>query len=393
MKEFLWKHFVKDYENINDPDVRARYTRLTGVMGIVVNSLLCVIKIIVGLATRSIALVADGVHDLADSLAACVTLIGAAVARKPADREHPYGHARAEYLASLVVSSLILIVGYQLMKTSVVKILHPEETLFSWGTVAFMAFAILLKGSSSLFTIATGKRIRSLPVIAAGTDNRNDVITSIIIVAGMLLHHFTGVDVDGYMGCLVSLFILFSGFTLMRQTVDQLLGTPPDEETLEAMRRIILSHEAILGIHDMIIYNYGPGQYYATFHAEVDAAMDIMKAHDAIDHIERELHDELGIRVTCHMDPIMTNDSVMQALRRRVEDSLREFDMIEGFHDLRYSSSETDPDRKFLSMDVAISPGSHYSEEEITASVRQAAEAVLGPCEIALEFDQAYTVK
>ena len=163
--------------------------------------------------------------------------------------------------------------------------------------------------------------------------------------------------------------------------------------TLEAMRRIILSHEAILGIHDMIIYNYGPGQYYATFHAEVDAAMDFMKAHDAIDHIERELHDELGIRVTCHMDPIMTNDSVMQALRKRVEDSLREFDMIEGFHDLRYSSSETDPDRKFLSMDVAISPGSHYSEKEITASVRQAAEAVLGPCEIALEFDQAYTVK
>ena len=392
MKEFIWKKFVKDYENIRNPEVRARYTRLTGAMGIAVNTSLCVVKIILGLAISSIAVVADGIHDMADSLAACITLIGAHVAKKPADEGHPYGHARAEYVASLIVSSIILIVGYQLMKTSVGKVLHPEETLFSWYMVGFMVFAILLKGSSSLFTIATGKRIDSLPVIAAGTDNRNDVITSIIIVIGMSVHHFTGYDLDGYMGCIVSLFILWSGFTLIRETVDQLLGSPPDEKTLSEMREIILSHDAILGIHDMIVYNYGPGQSYATFHAEVDSREDIMKAHDAIDHIEREIYDKLGIRVTCHMDPVVKGDPKHAALEHSIAESLREFEMISGFHDLRLSPDEDDPGRDLLRLDVTVAPGHEFPKEDIIEAIHRAVVPVAGPCRVVVDFDQAYTV-
>ena len=393
MKELIWKTFVKDYEEYKDPDVRARYTRLTGVLGIAVNSVLCVIKIFLGLATNSIAVIADGAHDMADSLAACITLIGAHVARKPADEHHPYGHARAEYIASLIVSSIILIVGYQLLRTSAAKVLHPEETLFSWGMVAFMVFAILLKGSASLFTIATGKHIDSLPVIAAGTDNRNDVITSIVIVIGMLIHHFTGIEVDGFLGCIVSLVILYSGFCLIRQTVDQLLGTPPEQETLDTMREIILSHDQILGLHDMIVYNYGPSQCYATFHAEVDSTSDILEAHELIDHIEREVYDKTGIRVTCHMDPVVVGDPAIRMIEKRVADALDAFDMVEGFHDLRLHADEEDPEQVVVRMDVAVAPGAVYPKEEIQAAVCQAVEAVIGTCRVMIDFDQAYTVR
>ena len=239
MKEFIWKKFIKDHENIKDPIVRSRYTRLTGFMGIAVNTVLCVIKIIIGLTIHSIAIMADGIHDMADSLAASVTLIGANLAKKPADEDHPYGHARSEYIASLVVSGIIMFVGYELLKNSVEKCMHPVESEFSWAIVGFMVFAILLKGSSSLFIIATGKRISSLPVIAAGTDNRNDVITSILILIGMLVHHFTGFDPDGYLGIVMSLFILYSGFTLIRQTVDQLLGARPDPEMVKDVIDVI----------------------------------------------------------------------------------------------------------------------------------------------------------
>ena len=247
MKEYLWKTFVKDYENYKNPDVRAGYTKLTGAMGVIVNSVLCVVKIILGFVIHSIAVVADGFHDFADSLAAVITLVASHISRKPADEEHPYGHARAEYLASLMVSAIIFIVGYQLMRSSIDKVIHPEPTQFTWFMVGLMVFAILLKGSQALFVIATGKHIESLPVIAAGTDNRNDVITSIVIVIGMLLHHFTGIDLDGYMGCLVSLFILYTGFQIMRETIHQLLGAPPDKETMEKMQEIILEQPEVLG--------------------------------------------------------------------------------------------------------------------------------------------------
>ena len=305
MKTWIWKKFIKDYENVRDPEVRGRYTKLTGTLGIIVNTVLCVIKIILGAAIGSIAVIADGIHDMADSLAACITLLGAYISRRPADSEHPYGHARAEYLASLAVSAIVLIVGVELMKNSVDKILHPTPTEFSWLMVGFMILAILLKGSQALFTIATGKHIDSLPVIAAGTDNRNDVITSIIIVTGMLIHHFAGLDLDGWMGGLVSLFILWSGITLIKSTVSPILGESPDEDLMNQMEEIIASHPQILGIHDLRVYNYGPGRNFATFHAEVDASSDLLAVHDQIDHIERELSQKLGIEVTGHMDPVV----------------------------------------------------------------------------------------
>ncbi len=389
MKEFLWKHFVKDHENCTDPDVRARYTRLTGTMGIAVNTLLCVLKIFLGLIINSIAVIADGAHDMADSLAAFITLIGAHISRKPADEEHPYGHARAEYVASLTVSVLILTVGYELMKSSVEKCLHPADTMFSWAIVGFMVFAILLKGASALFTIATGKHIGSLPVIAAGTDNRNDVIASIIVVCGMLIHHFTGVELDGYLGCLFSLFIIYSGIMIIKQTVDQILGARPDPEVVEQMEEIIKSHAVILDVHDMVIYSYGPGRNYGSFHAEVDADRDIMEIHDAIDHIERELKERLNINVTCHMDPVYVNDPVRNEIDGKIRSLLEEYETVMSFHDLRILQ---DNGNARVSLDIDVAPGKQYPGEEITERIREIIKGVDKDLELDIDFDQGYTV-
>ena len=389
MKEFLWKHFVKDYENYKDPEVRAGYTRLTGTMGILVNTVLCIVKIILGLAIHSIAVIADGAHDMADSLAACITLIGARLARRPADEKHPYGHARIEYLASLVVSAIILVVGYELMKNSIMKCLHPTETTFSWLMVGFMVFAILLKGASALFTIATGKHIDSLPVIAAGTDNRNDVIASIIIVIGMLIHHFTGVELDGYLGCMFSLFIIYSGIMIIRKTVDQILGARPDPEVVSEMEEIIKSHSVILDVHDMVIYSYGPGKTFGSFHAEVDADRDIMEIHDAIDHIEREVLERLNINVTCHMDPVYVNDPVRNQLDDAIRAVLADYDAVESFHDLRIIH---DKGKAKVSLDVVLTPGKAYPAEEIMEKLKQIVKAADETYELDISFDQAYTV-
>lgn len=388
MKEFLWKHFVKDYENYKDPEVRGRYTKLTGTLGIIVNSVLCVVKIILGFAINSIAVVADGFHDMADSLAAIITLVASHIARKPADKHHPYGHARSEYLAGLMVSAIVLIVGYQLMRSSITKCLHPEPTTFSWLMVGFMVFAILFKGSSALFTIATGKHINSIPVIAAGTDNRNDVVTSIVILIGMLLNRFAGLELDGYMGCLVSLFVLYSGFQLIRQTIGPLLGEAPDEELVDEITDIILSHKDVLGVHDLIIYNYGPGNTMASFHAEVDAKADLVEIHDVIDHIEREILRKLGINVTCHIDPVELDDPLRQKMQKLVSEALQQFDVVEGIHDLRIAEGKSITRVVF---EVELKPGVKlYNRYEIIEAAREAVKSVDENYEIRIVFEQAF---
>ena len=387
MKEFLWKKFVKDYENYKDPEVRARYTKLTGTLGIIVNSVLCVIKIILGFAINSIAIVADGFHDLAYSLAACITLIASRIARMPADKNHPYGHARVEYLASLLVSAIVLIVGYQLLRTSIEKCIHPEPTAFSWLMVAFMVFAILLKGSQALFTIATGKHINSLPVIAAGTDNRNDVITSIIIVIGMLLNKFAGLDLDGYLGCLVSLFILFTGINLIRETISPLLGEPPDRETVDEMHEIIMAHPEVIGVHDLVIYNYGPGRIFASFHAEVDSRGDILEIHDVIDRIENELAEKMNINAACHMDPIVVNDPTRILMQDVIAKAIMDIDGVESYHDLRVVPGKTHTNIIF---DLVITPGTKTTKDEIFSRLEEAVKREGDQFEVVINYDQSF---
>ena len=387
MKEFLWRKFVKDYENYKDPEVRGRYTKLTGTLGILVNSVLCIAKIILGIMIHSVAVVADGFHDMADSLAACITLIAARIARIPADKNHPYGHARVEYLASLLVSAIVLIVGYQLLRSSIDKCLHPEPTSFSWLIVGFMVFAILLKGSQALFTIATGKHIKSLPVIAAGTDNRNDVITSIIIVIGMLVHHFVGLDLDGYMGCLVSLFILFTGVNLIRETISPLLGEPPDKEMVEEIETIIMSHPEILGVHDLVVFNSGPGRTFVAFDAEVDAKSDLIQIHNVVDIIERELNDKMNIWAACHIDPVVSDDPLRIRMDEIITKTIDSMDSVESYHDLHVVPGKN---HTHIIFDVVLAPDAKASKEEITRQLTDEIEKEGGQYDVIIDFDQPF---
>lgn len=392
MKEFLWRKFVKDYENYKDPEVRGRYTKLTGTLGIIVNSVLCVFKIILGFTINSIAVIADGFHDLADSLAACITLIAVRIARMPADKGHPYGHARAEYLASLLVSVIVLIVGYQMLKSSIEECRHPEPTEFSWLMVGFMIFAILFKGSQALFTIATGKHIHSLPVIAAGTDNRNDVITSIIIVAGMLIDYFAGIDLDGYLGGLVSLFILFTGIQLIRETINPLLGDPPDQEKVEEIERIILSQPEVLGMHDLVLYNYGPGRSFASFHAEVDASGDLVETHNVIDKIERQLQQKLNINAAGHMDPVDIDDPVIRRLRCVIANAIQGIDGVDGFHDLRIIPKERKEGIQMnVVFDVVCTPGRNVDIDEIGEQLTEVIKNENEGYGVLIRYDRLYT--
>lgn len=388
MKEWMWKTFVKDYENIKDPVVRNSYTKLTGSLGIIVNTTLSIIKIIIGLATHSIAVIADGAHDIADSLAAFITLLGARLARRPADKDHPYGHARVEYLCGLVVSVIVIVVGVELMKTSVEKVIQGSDFEFAWSTVIIIVLAIIMKGASALFTIATGKRINSLPVIAAGTDNRNDVISSIIIVISMLINYFTGLQLDGYMGCVVSLFILYSGYELIKETISPLLGEAPDPEMVNEIADMVESTPGVLGIHDLVVHNYGPGKVFASIHVEVDSKGDLMESHDMIDQIEMRIKKAMNIEITCHMDPIEIDNPVRLAAIDTLNSVVPTLEGVESFHDVRVVPGPTHTNIIF---DLVLTPGIKVDQDEVKNTIQTEISKIDPKYFIVINFDMAYS--
>lgn len=387
MKKLIWKIFVKDYENYRDPVVRARYTRLTGVMGILTNGILCALKVVVGLLLNSVAVIADGVNDMADSLTSCITLVGAKIAKKPADSKHPYGHARVEYLVSLIVSAIVLIVGYQLMITSIDRCLHPSPLEFSWPVVAMIGVAIVLKGLQSLFTIATGRHIDSLPVIGAGKENRNDVISSIIIVIGLLVYHFTGINLDGYLGCVVSLLFIYTGFQLIKDTVGPIIGMPPEKERIDALCKVIDGYPKVIGVHDIVIYSYGPGREFASFHAEVDSREDMTEIHDMIDDLENEIMQRLSIKATCHMDPVDVENPIRIHMQDVIGNAIENYSEIDSFHDLRVIPGKTHTNIVF---DVVLKPGAKADREEIAQDMDAVAKSVNPTYNAVINFDIAY---
>lgn len=389
MKELIWKTFIKDYENVKDPVVRNSYTRLTGTLGIIVNTLLSVIKVIIGLVTNSIAFVADGAHDLSDSLSAFITLIGARLARKPADKKHPYGYARIEYFCGLIVSVIVISVGIELMKTSVEKCINPPDFEFSWLTVIVLIIAILLKGTSGLFVIATGKRINSLPVIAQGTDNRNDVVSSIIILIGLLVGHFSGLILDGYLGCIVSLFILYSGYELIKETISPLLGEAADPEMVDEIAEMIESTPGVLGIHDLMVHNYGPGKIFTSVHVEVDSKGDLMASHDMIDQIEMRVGKAMNMEITCHMDPIEVDNPIRNeamAVISQVIAPMHEKGIL-GFHDVRVVPGPTHTNIIF---DIVYSPDTKEDLDQVKASFQEAIKKINPTYFVVINFDKSY---
>lgn len=388
MTMFLVKLFVKDYKNTEDPQVRERYGKFAGVVGIVSNTLLCVMKILMGLISGSIAIVADGINNLADASSSIITLVGFRLAAAPEDEDHPYGHARIEYLTGLFISMLIIILGVQLFRSSFSKILHPDPLAFSYTTVIILVIAIAIKIWQAVFNISIGKKIRSVTLTATGTDSRNDVIATCAVLLSLIISKLFHIQLDGIMGCLVALFIIWSGIQLVRETSSPLLGEAPDEELVHSIQKTVLSQPGVLGIHDLVVHNYGPGKIFASIHIEVDAGGNLLESHDMIDNIERQVKEELQIQFTAHMDPVEKDNPLIHQLYQEILQVIGPLSGVQSIHDLRIVSGSTHTNIIF---DAVITPDCTMTEEEICRCIEKKIKAIDPTYYVVITFDKAYT--
>ena len=308
MTQLLLRMFVKNHQNTGDMMVRASVGKLAGAMGIICNVILFLGKLLAGILAGSVAIIADAVNNLSDASSSVVTLLGFRLAQMPADEDHPYGHARYEYLSGLMVAVLILVIGVELVKSSVGKIIHPEPIDFSMITMAILIASVLMKLWMSLFFGTLGRKINSLTLQATSVDSRNDVVSTIAVLAGCLVGYFFHVNIDGYVGLLVAVFILYSGVNIVKETISPLLGEQADAELIEKIKTLVYSHEAVLNVHDLLIHDYGPGRCFASIHAEVSARLDPMEVHDILDEIECAVLDKLNVHLVIHYDPVLPDD-------------------------------------------------------------------------------------
>lgn len=390
MTSFLIRLFIRRREDVQDACVRLSYGNLAGITGIVCNVLLCAIKFFTGLFTGSISITADAVNNLSDASSGVITLLGFKLAGKPADPEHPYGHARMEYLAGLVVSFVILLIGVQLAGESVQKILHPAAATFGIVPAVMLVFSILVKLWMAGFYRSIGKKIDSTTLLAASADSRNDVISTGAVLLALLISAWTDLDLDGWMGMAVALFILYSGIGLIKDTLDPLLGRAPSEELTRRVEEKILSYEGILGTHDLMVHDYGPGQCFASVHVEMSTEMNVMRSHDIIDTIERDFHEQDHIHLVIHYDPIETGSEAVGTMRQWVTESVHAVSPLLSIHDFRMVKGELHTN---LIFDVAA-PSSYEStdaeiKQQIQRSVQENANGETYYCVITVDRSYA----
>lgn len=335
MTKLLLKLFLRRNRDKSKFQLHEGYGKFASMVGAVTNVLLFIIKIITGMVFGSIAIVADAINNLSDCGSSLVTLVGFKISGKPADEQHPFGHARMEYISGLIISFVILMLGFQMAQNSIAKILHPQSVKFSIISVAVLAISILVKLWQSMFYRTVGKRIDSTTLIAAYTDSRNDVITTAAVLISTIALPYTSFNLDGYMGLVVSLFILVSGYQLVTKTISPLLGNAPTKELVDQIYGRILGYDGILGLHDLAVHSYGPGTCFASVHCEVDARQDILVSHDIIDNIERDFLKNYNIHLVIHLDPIVTNDPKTNELREKIKSLVGDISPDVGIHDFR----------------------------------------------------------
>lgn len=335
MTDLILRILVRDHKNTEDPAVRDKCGRVAGAVGIVTNFLLFLMKIIVGTVFHSVSVTADAVNNLTDSGSSVVTLIGFKMASKPADEKHPFGHARIEYLSGVIVSFIVIFLGLQLGMSSIEKIITPEENALTPVALVVLVISILAKLWQCLFYRKVGRMIKSESVEATSKDSRNDVIATSVVLFGAVITMLTGVNLDGYMGAAVALFIVFSGVQLTISTADPLLGQAPEGELVQTITEKMLSYPGIIGMHDLAVHNYGVGRCFASAHCEVDAKNDILVSHDLIDNIERDFSRDLGIHMVIHLDPVIVGDARTDALHCKVQSLVTALYPTVTIHDFR----------------------------------------------------------
>lgn len=335
MTNILLKLFIKNCEDTQNPAVRSSIGKLAGLTGIVCNCLLTVLKLVIGLLVGSMAIIADGVNNLSDAASSLTTLLGFRMAQRPADKQHPYGHARYEYLSGLAVAALILLIGAELVKSSVAKIINPEPIDISAATIALLAASVAVKLWMAGFYKTLGKKINSTALYATSVDSRNDVISTCAVLLGCLVNYLFGLNIDGCVGLAVAIFILYSSVGIAKDTISPLLGQQADDELVDKITELVLSHEKVLGVHDLLVHDYGPGRCYASAHVELSADEDPMACHDIIDDIECDVLEKMNVHFVIHYDPVVQNDAEQNEMRRTVGEIIRELNPAFSIHDFR----------------------------------------------------------
>lgn len=387
MTAFLVRHFIPNSSNTDDPAVRERYGVLSGIVGIVLNLLLFGGKFAVGLLTGAISATADAFNNLSDAASSIVTLIGFRLAGQKPDEDHPFGHGRIEYLAGLIVSLLILLVGVELLKSSVKTILSPSDVEFSALSAAVLAASVLIKLWMGRFNRILSRRIHSPAMAATATDSLSDAAATSVVLLGLLVGHFFSLHIDGWLGLLVALFILKAGFCSAKDTLDPLLGQPADPELVAGIERTILNHPQILGIHDLILHDYGPGRRMMSVHAEIAADSDLMEAHDIIDHVERELSSTYRLEAVIHMDPIAQNDPATLALYDRVLTLVTAIHPAITIHDFRVTPG---PLLTNLIFDAVVPYEVKMSDDAVRDAIAEQVKTLGETYYAVVDIDRAY---
>ena len=369
MTKLLLKLFVKNHENGSDPAVRARTGKLSGVVGIIANAVLCAGKMIIGTLSGSVSITADAMNNLSDAASSIVTLVGFKLAEQPADAEHPYGHARYEYLSGLAVAAMVLLIGFELGKTSLEKILNPESVSFSIPLVIVLVGSVLVKLWLSLFNTTLGKHIDSAALLATAADSRNDVISTLAVLAAALVEKFTGYRVDGYMGLAVAAFIFYSGINLGKETISPLLGESASPELAALIAQMMDAEPRVLGFHDLLVHDYGPGQRFGSLHVEMDQAEDPLACHELIDDLERLCLEKHNIHLVIHYDPVVVGDPEQDSLRNTIFTALQSVDERLNLHDFRMVRGNHHTN---LIFDVALPSDLNGKEEFIGKTIDSA---------------------
>ena len=387
MSKLFKKLFIKNYQDTANPTVRASYGTAAGVLGILANIVLFACKLVIGILSGSVAVVADAINNLTDFMTSIVTLIGFRLSSRPADKEHPYGHSRIEHVTALIVAFIILYIGIEVGRTSIDKIINFSPTDFSYLTIAVLAFAIIVKLALSFIFKDLGKSINSDALFAMSTDSRNDVISTSVVLLSAIIAMITDLSLDGYLGVLVAVFIIVSSIKLIKETIDPLLGTPPEKDLVIKVEEKIKSYPQILGIHDLVIHKYGPLKTFASVHIEVSSTDDIMDSHDLADNVERDFFNELGISLVCHLDPIAINDPETTAMKEHVYETLRKLDKNLSMHDFRVVHGKNHTN---LIFDVVLPFDVKYTELDIKNLIREDLKNFDKQYYAVIEFDRDF---
>ena len=368
MFEFLCKTFIKDYQNTEDSEVRERYGSVFSLFSVFCNILMVVMKLIISYISNSISIRADALNNLSDVGSNLATLIGFRLSNKSPDADHPYGHGRMEYVSGLIVSFLILLVAFQAVKEALIKILYPQDLNFTYSTLAVLIISIAIKLLMAYVNGKAARTIDSETLKAASQDSLNDSLMTLAALVSVIFFRFSGVNIDAYVGFVVSLFVLKAGIGIFREVLDTILGKTPDPKLIKQIEEDIMKHYNVLGIHDLILHDYGPSHRFMSLHAEVDASIPIMETHDMIDNIEKDIQEKYRILTSIHMDPIDTSDELTKILKEKVRDKVREINETYNIHDFRLVKGNTHSN---LIFDVLIPAEDRISSEVLKEKISE----------------------